>query len=141
MNYISFYSRERTLLLTLVDDFTQAAAWHVTLYEHGNFRGGPGDVSVQIALAEWATIGRLDEQGSPTHVARNARSGSGGGSQEMVLSVEASTKEPVLVPDSKLAKSDPKTGYFLYDVAWELTPDADAPMKEGMKMNDDMHEF
>jgi hypothetical protein len=136
--------------LTLVPDFTQAATWNVTPYEHGNFRDGPGDVSVQIALAEWGVTGKTTGRGRP-HVSPSSsssssinenwgRRGSGdtGAAQGMVLCAKSATKEVMLVSSSKLAQSDPKTGLFLYDVAWELTPDAEAPMKEGMSAADDV---
>ena len=90
----------------LVDDFSQAAAWHVTLYEHGNFRRARRCVCPDCTGRvgnHWRWMSRealLTSRGM-------LRSGSGGGSQRWYFAV-GSTKELVLVPDSKLAKSDPK---------------------------------
>ena len=125
--------------LALVNDLTQAAAWTVSLYDHGNFRDGPGDISVQIALAEWGagSMKMVDQRQLPTSLS-GARNRPSAGANERVLCVKSSTKEVVLVPYANLGQSDPKTGLFLYDVAWELTPDAEAPTKEGMNATNDM---
>ena len=129
--------------LTLISDFTQAAAWSVTLHEHGNFRDGPGDVSVQISLADWGARGKMMGHGTHSDSSSSSRRGGGprnsrgiGTKIEMVLCAKSATKEVVLVSSSELGKSDPKTGLFLYDVAWELTPDAEAPIREGMGTED-----
>lgn len=121
-----------TSSLTLTNDFTKAANWTVSPYHHGAFRNGPGDISVYITLSKWdislsstSKKQKVESRGR-LHKGRDDRG-------ELVLCAKASTKEVMLVSSSKLSRHDPKTGLFLYDEAWELTPDAEAPIKESMK--------
>ena len=110
--------------LQLVSSPQAAAVWRVETYPA--FRNGPEDVAIMISL-DSATL-----MGEPGAFAYGLAD-----SNELVLCSHAEEKTLVLVKRSRLNTADAITGKYMYNVAWECTPDADAPLK-AISQSDEM---
>ena len=96
--------------LTLVNFISEAARWHVRICPAGNFRNGPKDVAVTLALL-------------PTFVGEVSNT-----NEELYLCVEGKSGQVCLIKGCYMDDFD--NGLYIYDNAWEATMDADGPTNE-----------
>lgn len=90
--------------------------WRVEAYPA--FRNGPDDIAIMISL-DSATL--MGEPGAYAYGLAD--------SSELVLCSHAEEKTLALIKRSRLNTADAMTGKYMYNIAWECTPDADAPLK------------